>query len=89
MKKERTDPRLLEDPNYLAYKRQEVKLRKRFMGKHVAFVKGDLIAAGDDLHEILDFLHKNYPEDHAFVHQVLEKEPVYTVPSISRPRFGR
>lgn len=42
------DPRLAQDPNYIAYKAQEALLKQEHMGEWVAFCNGELVGLAPD-----------------------------------------
>jgi hypothetical protein len=70
------DPKIDQDPNYIAYKEQEESLKTNHMGEWVAFVGGQLVASEKNQEELFKNLHKNYAQTGAFVHQIVEVEKV-------------
>lgn len=74
-----SDP--MEDLNYVAYKAIEAELKSSSMGKWVAFVDGELVLTEDNEDILFDKLEELHPSKSAFVHKIVEVEPVINIPT--------
>ncbi|HKB88194.1 MAG TPA: DUF5678 domain-containing protein [Patescibacteria group bacterium] len=71
--------KLVEDPNYLAYKNQEAQLKLEHMGKWVAFSNGELVGVQDTEEEILELADNILPNGSVRIHQIVEIQPVISL----------
>ena len=75
-----TDPELLKDENYLAFRDSFEELLEEHEDKYVAFVDGELIEVKDTLEEILQALNTDeLAEKDAFVKQVERHEKIISM----------
>jgi hypothetical protein len=70
------DPILAKDQNYKAYKDIEELLKGSYVGQWVAFTKGELVLVEPDQTSLFQKLEKQYPNESAFVKEIVEKEEV-------------
>lgn len=75
-----------QDPNYIAYKKQEEQLKKDHLGEWVAFLNGDLIAIEPDKESLFKVLDLDFPREGAFVKEIVAEERVYHLRSPRRVR---
>ena len=72
------DPKLLADPNYLAYKDIEELLKESYVGQWVAFVKGELVLVEPDKKGLFQQIEQQFPNDPVFVKEIVKEEiPVF------------
>ena len=74
--KVKVDSELAKDPNYIAYKEQEATLKAEHMDEWVAYADGKLVTIQKSEEELFGYLKGNYPQTGAFVHHIVEVEPI-------------
>ena len=82
----RIDQGLAQDPNYIAYKKQEEQLKKEHLGEWVAFLNGDLVAIEPDKESLFRVLYLDFQGEGALVKEIVAEERVYHLRSPRRFR---
>ena len=70
-----------QDPDFIAYKKQEEQLKKDHLGEWVAFINGELVAVESDKESIFKILDLDFPGEVRLVKEIVAEGRVYDMRS--------
>jgi hypothetical protein len=71
---EKINPELAKNPNYLAYKEQEAKLKEEHMGSWVGFINGEMVAVRESREQLFAIVRKEHPNKGFFFKEITPTE---------------